>query len=116
MRQRVRVSQHIRLDCKQTREDGRPSRRAERLGPRVREDHALFGKSIEIGSGGGAPIDRTVAGMIETCRPVLLCKIVDQSGIHIGRHVHADIIHDDEQNIGSAILWRRISSLSRSEC
>jgi hypothetical protein len=49
--------------------------------------------------------------MIMPRRPVLLDKAVDQFGIHVGCHVYADVVADDQQDVWTSRLARAGLSL-----
>ena len=97
--QPVRVIQYFRLGGIKPGENRCACGRAKRIYPGLGEPHARLGKGVEGGGGRGATLDHLIIGMIVPRRPVLLDKAVDQARIHVGCHVDADVVADDQQNV-----------------
>src|SRR5215471_16406188 len=45
-------------------------------------------------------LDGFVIWMIETLRPILPHQCIDESRIHVGGHIHADVVTNDQEDVG----------------
>ena len=63
---------------------------------------ALPGELVQNGCRSRSAVNFSIIGMIVPRRSVLFDKVVDQARIHVRGHVHADIVGNDEQDVGGA--------------